>query len=87
MMGSKEFLEKCKEIVKDYEIKNNFIKNDNIPEFRVFETWYCKTSQNQKAILATTLFNGMYYECTYDGDKSELHFEVYRKFEDKYFKF
>ena len=70
-MGSKEFIEKCKEIVKQYAIEH-LDKSDNIPEFDVFDVWYCKTLQNHKALLSTTLFDGMYYECTYNGDKKEL---------------
>lgn len=44
-------------------------KSDDIPEFEVFDVWYCKTLQNHKALLSTTLFDGMYYELTYNGDK------------------
>ena len=41
----------------------------------VFMVWSCKTLQNNKALLSTTLFDGMYYECTYNGDKKR---DVYR---------
>lgn len=44
-MGSKEFIEKCKEIVKEYALEH-LDKSDNIPEFEVFDVWYCKTLQN-----------------------------------------
>lgn len=46
-MGSKEFIEKCKEIVKQYAMEH-LDKSDNIPEFEVFDVWYCKTLQNLK---------------------------------------
>lgn len=81
-MGSKEFIEKCKEIVKQYAMEH-LDKSDNAPEFEVFDVWYCKTLQNHKALLSTTLFDGMYYECTYNGDKKELYFDAYKKFENK----
>lgn len=81
-MGSKEFIEKCKEIVKEYEI-NHLDKSDKIPEFEVFVVWSCKTLQNNKALLSTTLFNGMYYEITYNGDKKELYLDAYKKFENR----
>lgn len=35
-MGSKEFIEKCKEIVKQYAIEH-LDKSDAIPEFEVFD--------------------------------------------------
>ena len=80
-MGSKEFIEKCKEIVKEYAMEH-LDKSDNVPEFEVFVVWYSKTLQNHKALLST-LFDGMYYELTYNGDKNELYFDAYKKFENK----
>ena len=81
-MGNEEFIKKCREIVKDYE-KEHLDKSDTIPEFEVFVVWSCKTLQNNKALLSTTLLNGMYYELTYNGDKKELYFDAYKKFENK----
>lgn len=81
-MGNEEFLNKCKEIVKKYEIEH-LDKSDKIPKFEVFVVWSCKTLQNNKALLSTTLFNGMYYELTYNGDKKELYLDAYKKFENK----
>lgn len=81
-MGSKEFIEKCKEIVKQYTLEH-LDKSDNIPEFDVFVVWSCKTLQNHKALLSTKLSDGMYYELTYNGDKKELYFDAYKKFENK----
>ena len=49
----------------------------------MFVVWQCKTLQNNKALLSTTLFDGMYYELTYNGDKKELYFDAYKKFENK----
>ncbi|MFR8115703.1 MAG: DUF6275 family protein [Clostridia bacterium] len=81
-MGSKEFAEKCKEIVKQYAIEH-LDKSDNMPNFEIFVVWSCKTLQNNKALLSTTLYDGMYYELTYNGDKKELYFDAYKKFENK----
>ena len=41
-----------------------------------------KTLQNNKALLSTTLFDGMYYECTYNGDKQEMYIDAYKKWEN-----
>lgn len=41
-MGSKEFVEKCKEIVKQYAIEH-LDKSDNMPNFEIFVVWSCKT--------------------------------------------
>lgn len=81
-MGNEKFINKCKEIVKKYEM-DHLDKSDNVPEFDVFVVWQCKALQNNKALLSTTLFNGMYYEITYNGDKKELYFDAYKKFENR----
>ena len=81
-MGSKEFLEKCEKIVKQY-AKDHLDKSDSVPEFEIYIVWYCKTLQNNKALLSTSLFDGMYYECSYNGDKKEIYFDAYKKFENK----
>ena len=81
-MDSKKFIDKCEEIVKQYAIEH-LDKSDEMPEFDVFVVWSCKTLQNNKALLSTSLFDGMYYEITYNGDKKELYFDAYKKFENK----
>ena len=57
-MGNEKFINKCKEIVKKYEM-DHLDKSDDVPEFDVFVVWQCKALQNNKALLSTTLFNGM----------------------------
>lgn len=81
-MDNKNFIKKCKEIVKEY-VQEHLDKSDTIPEFEVYVVWSCKTLQNNKALLSTSLFDGMYYELTYNGDKQELYFDAYKKFENK----
>lgn len=81
-MGSKEFIEKCKQLVKEY-AEEHLDKSDNLSKFDVFVVWSCKTLQNSKALLSTSLPDGMYYELTYNGDKKELYFDAYKKFENK----
>lgn len=83
-MGDEKFINKCKEIVRKYEM-DHLDKSDVITEFEVFVVWSCKILQNNKALLSTTLFNGMYYEVTYNGDKKELYLDAYKKFENKCF--
>ena len=83
-MNEKEFLEFCKEQVANY-TNEHLDKTDNkkITKDDVFMVWWCKTLQNNKALLSTTLFDGMYYECTYNGDKKEMYFDSYKKWENK----
>ena len=83
-MGNDEFLKLCKKIVKDY-ANDHLDKSDNvqITEENVYIVWSCKTLQNNKALVSTTLYDGMYYELTYNGDKKELYLDAYKKWENK----
>ena len=49
----------------------------------VYIVWLCKALGNNKALLSTTLADGMYYELTYNGEKKELYFDAYKKFENR----
>jgi len=49
----------------------------------VYIVWASKTLQNWKALLSTDLPDGMYYECTYNGDKKEMYLDAYKKFDNK----
>ena len=47
---------------------------------QVYVVWSCKTLQNYKALLSTTVSgDGIYVEFTYNGDKQELYMDVYHK--------
>ena len=83
-MNEKEFLSFCKALVRDY-TDEHLDKADGvqITEDDVFMVWCCKTLQNNKALLSTTLFDGMYYEVTYNGDKGEAYLDAYKKFENR----
>ena len=82
-MENDAFLKLCKETVVNY-FNENADKTDNkrITEEDVFVVWSCKTLQNNKALLSTTVCDGMYYELTYNGDKSELYFDAYKKWQN-----
>lgn len=54
-----------------------------ITEDDVFIVWECNTLQNNKAMASTTLFDGMYYELTFNGDKNELYLDAYKKWENR----
>lgn len=46
----------------------------------VFVVWSCKTLQNYKCLVSTTIRkDGTYAEYTFNGDKQELYEDVYWK--------
>ena len=73
--------QKAIDIVRDY-VERHLDKSDPKPEFEVYTVWKSKTLQNWKYLLSTTLFDGMYYELTFNGDKSEWYLDAYKKFEN-----
>ena len=83
-MNELDFSKKVKELVRDY-TNEHLDKTDNrlIITDDVFIVWQCKTLQNNKALASTTLFDGMYYEITFNGDKNEIYFDAYKKWENK----
>lgn len=81
-MKNDDFEIMCKEIVRNYTIEH-LDKTDEVQDFDVFVVWSCKTLQNNKALLSTTLLDGMYYELTHNGDKKEIYLDAYKKFENR----
>ena len=74
------------EMVRNYIIEHLDKSNPNEPRFDVFIVWKCKVLQNWKYLLSSTLFDGMYYELTYNGDKTEWYLDAYKKFENRVLK-
>ena len=83
-MNEREFQEQVKKVVVEY-TNAHLDKTDSktITENDVFIVWMCKTLQNNKALASTTLFDGMYYELTYNGDKKEMYLDAYKKWENQ----
>lgn len=83
-MGNDAFFSLCKRLVVDY-FNENVDKTDNkrITEDDVFIVWACKTLQNNKALVSTTVSDGMYYEITHNGDKDEVYVDVYKKWTNR----
>ena len=69
-------------IVKDYATAH-LDKSDKPAEFSIYIVWKCKALQNWKYLISTTLYDGMYYELTYNGDAKEWYLDAYKKFENQ----
>ena len=75
--------EECKQLVVDYYNKRvDVTDKKKITKNDVYVVWFCKALQNHKALLSTTVSDGMYYEVTFNGDKDEYYLDAYKKWEN-----
>lgn len=81
-MTNEKFIEQAKALVAQYAAEH-LDKTDDVPDFEVFVVWNAYILGNIKALLSTTLFDGMYYEVTYNKAKNEVYFDAYKKFENR----
>lgn len=87
-MTDVQFIQFVKQEVCNY--TNRHLDKSNQKEIttdNIFVVWSCKTLQNRKALASTTLFDGMYYELTFNGDKHECYIDAYKKLENYCVKF
>ena len=83
-MDSAKFTKLIKEIVAEY-ANQHLDRSDHheITADDAYVVWQSKVLQNNKALVSTILFDGMYYELTYNGDKQEIYLDAYKKWENK----
>lgn len=82
-MTEQEFRKLAVDTVVDYTNKHlDKADGKTITADDVFVVWQVKVLQNNKALLSTALPDGMYYECTYNGDKDEMYVDCYKKWEN-----
>ncbi len=77
-------MEKAKQLVVDF-FNEEVEKTDGftLTVDDVYIVWWSKTLQNWKALVSTTVSDGMYYEVTYNGDKDEIYVDAYKKWKNK----
>ena len=82
-MSNDAMLNRAKQLVVDYfNERVEVTDNKKITEDDVFVVQFCKTLQNWKALVSTTISDGMYYEVTHNGDKGETYIDAYKKWEN-----
>ena len=83
METSTAMMDTARKIVMDY-FNNHVDVTDKkqITMNDVYVVWFSKTLQNWKALVSTTVSDGMYYEITHNGDKNETYVDVYKKWEN-----
>ena len=82
-----EFIPLAKQTVLDYvRVHLDVTDNVNVSINDIYVVWFCKTLQNWKALISTTLPDGMYYEVTYNGEKKEIYLDACTRFQNKHIK-
>lgn len=80
--GMKHFQNVCKKKLVEW-YSNEYPLYEIEPD-DVFIVWSCKTLQNYKCLVSTTVSgDGIYAEYTFNGDKQELYEDVYKKLTNK----
>lgn len=83
-MNNEAMMNRAKQLVVDY--FNAYVDATDGKKLTmedVFIVWFSKTLQNWKALVSTTVSDGMYYEITHNGDKNETYLDAYKKWDNK----
>lgn len=83
-MSNKDFEELAIKAVVDYHNSqaDSTDKNGKITPDSVYIVWMVRALQNNKALLSTSIPDGMYYEFTWNGDKEEGYLDAYKKWKN-----
>lgn len=73
---------KAKQMVQDYIVGLWSFQDEAPPAYNVYVVWFSKTLQNWKALVGSTLNDGLYYEVTYNGEKKETYLDTYMKIDN-----
>ena len=73
-----QFLNKAKRLVRD-EILIYRPKAQDGNDFEVYVVWFAKILGNWKALVSTSIADGLYYEVSYDGAKKVAYVDTYGK--------
>jgi predicted transcriptional regulator of viral defense system len=82
--GDMDFQERAKMLAYQF-VREHLEKTDEHVSFSiedVYIVWFAKALQNWKALVSTTLPDGMYYEVTHNGDEKVTYLDAYKKFQN-----
>ena len=78
--GMDHFQNLCREKLVEWYNKENVCGRPIIGFENTFVVWSCKTLQNYKCLVSTTISgDGIYAEYTYNGDRQEMYEDIYKK--------
>lgn len=71
-------------------VKERLEKTDTHVKFSVddvYVVWFAYVLGNWKALVSTSLPDGMYYEVTFDAPNKKVYIDSYKKFENKAYEY
>lgn len=74
-----DFLTKARRLVSGYVHEHLDASSAPPTIVDIYVVWFSKTLENWKALIGTSLPDGMYYEVTYNGAKGETYLDAYKK--------
>ena len=78
-MNNEAMMNRTKQLVVDYfNAHVDVTDGKKLTMEDVFIVWFCKTLQNWKALVSTTVSDGMYYEITH-----ETYLDAYKKWDNQ----
>lgn len=83
-MNTDMFMKVCIQAIKQC-VQDHMDKTDNVivQDSDIYNVWNVKVLKNNKGLFSTVYPDGMYYECTYNGETNELYLDAYKKFENR----
>lgn len=79
-MGNADFADLAKDIVRTWYNRNIVtVGGKPLGADELYVVWICKVLQNNKALIATSREDGMYFEVTFNGAMYECYLDAYQK--------
>ena len=86
MLSSDAFIKRAKELILEY-VREHVDPTDDLKidatSVDVYVVWSTFVLGYQKALLSTSLPDGLYYEITYDVGKNKIYFDAYKRWENR----
>jgi hypothetical protein len=76
-----DFPAKAKSLVDDW-VQKRMLETGGATQYDLYVVWFCYILGGWKALVCTTLPDGMYFEVTHNAGKSETYLDAYQKIDN-----
>lgn len=71
----------AREIVDDW-VQKRMLETGSATQYDLYVVWFCYILGGWKALVSTTMSDGLYFEVTHNYTKSETYLDVYNKIDN-----